>query len=185
VEQQNQGFENNPRLNKVFSIGNDNVDGCRRGKTSCLGAVYWNWGPLYARVVNEVRKGTWKAQVINDAVTQDEATSLVFFGVSKEPGLIDTDTALAAGKALSAMVSGQDNAFRGPFKLSVPDQLPTGESSVTIASGKVISDEELNQMCWFVDGVVTSDGITDTAARVPYGDVALFKDQKPDCRLNR
>jgi basic membrane lipoprotein Med (substrate-binding protein (PBP1-ABC) superfamily) len=44
----------------VVSIGSNSPDVCQRGPSTCLGATYWNWGPLYVR---GPRRSTGAAQM--------------------------------------------------------------------------------------------------------------------------
>ena len=43
----------------IWSIGYDNEDSCTNYPDSCLTAPYWNWGPLYARLVEQMMQGSW------------------------------------------------------------------------------------------------------------------------------
>ena len=52
---------------ELYCIGNDNHDACNRGPTTCIGTSYWNWGPMYVRLFDEIHRNTWDPfQVINE-----------------------------------------------------------------------------------------------------------------------
>lgn len=50
-----------------------------------------------------------------------------------------------------------------PFVGPISDS--TGKSR--LGTGDELNDEQLNRICWFVDGVVTNDGTGDVPAVVP------------------
>lgn len=176
----------------IFSIGNDNVDGCKRGPSTCLGVPYWNWGPMYVRLFEEIHKGAWNPSVVNDSISADTSQSTIVLGTND--ALIDSSLKVQLGELLAdlARPDGKDIPFKGPYKVTYAEQRPEGGD---ITADQTIADEELPRMCWFVDGVVMKSNIDeptsdDVPARVPDGTVIIGKnsdgsDNKPDCRLNQ
>ncbi len=175
----------------VFSVGNDNIDGCKRGPNSCLGVPYWNWGPLYVRLFQQLHRGTWVPEQLNEPVQIDPAQSLIVFGTNDT--VVDSSLKVQLGEVLAdlAKPDGAMLPFRGPYSVSQPDQRTPSE----IGAGESLDDSEYPKMCWFVDGVImkadrldpTSE---DLAARVPDGTVVIDvnsagEEQKPDCRQNQ
>ena len=45
---------------KKWGIGYDSMNACAAAPDSCLTATYWEWGPTYAKVMAEIRAGTWR-----------------------------------------------------------------------------------------------------------------------------
>ncbi len=45
---------------RVFAIPYGNINGCAESPAACLGAAYYNWGPAYLNVVQQVQAGTWE-----------------------------------------------------------------------------------------------------------------------------
>jgi len=43
-----------------WGIGYDSSNACAATPDRCLTATYWNWGPVYADMVKQIRDGTWK-----------------------------------------------------------------------------------------------------------------------------
>jgi simple sugar transport system substrate-binding protein len=43
----------------VFAMSQDNPAGCTEAPDVCIGGPYYNWYPGYAKIVQEVRDGTW------------------------------------------------------------------------------------------------------------------------------
>lgn len=176
---------------KVYSIGNDNIDGCKNGPNTCLGVPYWNWGPMYARMFAEIHKGTWVPSVVNESMTTDPKESILVFGTNDT--LVENSLKVQLGELLAVLArpEGKDLPFMGPYKVTYADQRPEGGE---IPAGKTIADEELPRMCWFVDGVITKTDLDDPAspdepARVPDGTVVIGKsadgsELRPDCRIN-
>lgn len=176
----------------LFSIGNDNIDGCKRGPSTCLGTPYWNWGPMYTRLLDEIHKGKWVPSVVNENISSDINQSTIVFGTND--ALIDSSLKVQLGELLAdlAKPTNLDLPFRGPYKVTQPDQRPEGAE---IPAGQSITDEEMARMCWFVEGVIMKSDpedpkSADVPARVPDGTVVIGKNSDgssntPDCRQNQ
>ena len=125
----------------VYSIGY-NSDMATFAPKAHLTAPVWNWKVYYTKVVDEVRKGTWKAGAVWPGMAEG-IVDLAPFGpmVPKE-----VQDKVNAEKA--KIIAGEQKIFAGPIK----DQ--NGE--VKLVAGKVASDEELLGMTWFVEGVIGS-----------------------------
>jgi basic membrane protein A len=44
-----------------WAVGYDSVNACSFAPNRCLTTSYWDWGPIYARLVEQVKAGAWKA----------------------------------------------------------------------------------------------------------------------------
>jgi basic membrane protein A len=176
----------------LFSFGNDNIDGCKRGPGTCLGVPYWNWGPMYTRLFDDIHKGRWTPSVINENINADSNQSTIVFGTND--ALIDSSLKVQLGELLADLTkpANVDLPFRGPYKVTHADQRPEGAE---IAAGQSISDEEMVRMCWFVEGLLMKSDpddptSADVPARVPDGTVVIGKNSDgssntPDCRQNQ
>ncbi len=123
----------------VFSVGY-NSDMSKFAPKAHLTAPIWNWGPLYKKLVQEVRAGTWKSQALWPGL-REGTVGLAPFGPmvpEKVRAMV-----LAKKKAISASKA---IVFSGP----VEDQ----KGKVRIAAGTSASDGELLGMTWFVKGVI-------------------------------
>lgn len=105
-------------------------------------APIWNWGAYYLKTVQEVMDGTWKSES--------------YWGPMKD-GVVDLaplteyapeDAAAKVEEAKNAIMDGSLNVFAGPIK----DQ----NGDVKINEGETMSDEDIWNMDWFVDGVIGS-----------------------------
>ena len=45
---------------RAFAIPYGNIHGCDEAPQACLGAAYYNWGPAYLNVIQQVKDGTWE-----------------------------------------------------------------------------------------------------------------------------
>ncbi|HEY3364878.1 MAG TPA: BMP family ABC transporter substrate-binding protein [Symbiobacteriaceae bacterium] len=119
------------------SIGND-TDSRQYAPKSFLTAPIWNWGPYYVKTVKSVLDGTWKSDQywggMKDGIVA--LAPLADFANKDAKPLVD---------AAQAKIVGGWNVFSGPVK----DQ--TGK--IKIEDGKALSDKELLEMSWFVEGV--------------------------------
>ncbi|SHI41930.1 nucleoside-binding protein [Clostridium amylolyticum] len=121
-----------------FSIGY-NTDMSASAKKANLTSAVWNWGPYYVKQIKAVMDGSWKSEKywggINDnIVMQAPLTELVPEGAKEK-----------VQKATEEIKSGKNKIFVGPLK----DQ----KGNVKVAEGKTMSDEEVWQIDWFVEGV--------------------------------
>ncbi|NUP10846.1 MAG: BMP family ABC transporter substrate-binding protein [Polyangiaceae bacterium] len=170
----------------VWSIGNDNIDACKLGPSSCIGVPYWNWGPLYVRIFDQIHRGTWDPKVpINDNILVNLDESIVSFGATED--LLSNDLKISLGELRADLASDPKLAFRGPYDVNA-NQRSQGD----VTNGEEISDEELATMCWFVEGVIEKEDpldplSADVPARVPWGDVQIppGSGNTPDCRVNQ
>lgn len=172
---------------EVWSIGNDNIDACKLGPTSCIGVPYWNWGPMYVRMFEQMHRGTWDPTVpLNDNILVDKSSSIISFGTSD--ALLSNDLKINLGELVADLANDPLVAFKGPYS-TTGGQRPTGDD---IDAGETITDEELATMCWFVDGVVekadpSDPKSLDVPGKVPWGDQEIppGSNNRPDCRLNQ
>jgi basic membrane protein A len=122
----------------VYSIGY-NSDMSAFAPKSHLTAPVWNWGPYYTQVVDQVRKGTWKASSDWPGLTEG-IVDLAPFGP-----MVPEDVQEKVNKKKAEIAAGS-KVFVGPIK----DQ----KGAVKIADGITATDGELLGMTWFVKGVV-------------------------------
>jgi basic membrane lipoprotein Med (substrate-binding protein (PBP1-ABC) superfamily) len=185
---------------EVYSIGNDNIDACKQGPSSCIGSSYSNWGPMYVRLFDEIHRGTWDPKVIlNDNILVDPVNSIVNFGLND--AVADSNLKIAIGEQLARLAREDDGtptrggvgvAFRGPYCSTGQRDVDADGKPDCIGANETLSDDELNSMCWFVEGVVQRSKpddpqSADVPARVPVGDVEIpaGSGSKPDCRVNQ
>jgi basic membrane protein A and related proteins len=123
----------------VYSIGY-NSDMTAFAPKAHLTAPIWNWAPFYKSVIEQVQKGTWKAESVWPGMDTG-IVDLAPFGEMVPQALRD--------KVMSAkadVVAGKNKIFVGPVK----DQ----KGEVRIADGVTAPDKDLLGMTWFVQGVV-------------------------------
>jgi basic membrane lipoprotein Med (substrate-binding protein (PBP1-ABC) superfamily) len=171
---------------KLFSMGIALKDACRSNLASdgtwldsCLGSLYWNWGGLYGNILGQIMSGTWMGQVDAPPFGTD-ANALLKFELNPNPSSTGISSDEAGRDFMSA--AGTPTIFKGPFSFNgqrdnnrdgIPDMPPTGSQDV--ATGQVLSDDELGRICWFIQGIyelpdyTVPDPATLIPAMVPYG----------------
>ena len=143
----------------VWSIGYDNIDSCEIVGESCLTAPYWNWGPLYTRLVQQMQDGSWDpTEQIWDQMKGDRDESTVY--LAEMSTHVPAEVRLEIESRISELVKA-DNVMV-PFEGPLLDN--AGETRV--ATGDDLTDAELLRMCWYVEGIVDADG---EPAEVPGG----------------
>ncbi len=143
----------------IYSIGYDNEDSCDFAPDTCLTAPYWNWGPLYARLVRQMLEGTWDPyQQVWDQVKIESAESTVHLADIHED--VSTSVVMEVEETLADLAAPENSQL--PFVGTLMDS----EGNGRVGPGDEMSDEELLSMCWFVWGVIAEDG---TPGEVPSG----------------
>ena len=102
------------------------------------GAV-WNWGPVYAELVNEIRNGTYKSSVMFVGL-EEGWVKLAPFG-----GFVAEDVKQAALDTVEAVRDGSLRLFTGP----ITDQ----DGVVQIADGVTPTDSELQGTGYLLEGI--------------------------------
>ncbi|MCY6484416.1 BMP family ABC transporter substrate-binding protein [Clostridium aestuarii] len=122
----------------AFSIGY-NTDMQKKAPKAYMTAPVWNWGPYYVKQVKAIMDGTWKSESywggLKDGVI--ELAPLTKNAPEGAEGEIK--------KAQEDIISGENKIFVGPIK--------DNKGQEKIAKDKVMTDEELLKMDWFVEGV--------------------------------
>ncbi|TYO94976.1 BMP family ABC transporter substrate-binding protein [Desulfallas thermosapovorans] len=130
-----------------FGIGY-NSDMSKMAPKATMTSPVWNWGPYYVDTVKAIKEGTWQSTLT--------AGSLTYWGGLKE-GTVDLapfgpmvseEVKQLVEQERERIVSGEWDVFTGPIK----DQ----SGAVKVAEGQVMTDDEILNMNWFVQGVVGS-----------------------------
>ncbi|HEY2512357.1 MAG TPA: BMP family ABC transporter substrate-binding protein [Polyangiaceae bacterium] len=171
-------------MHPLFSLGADVQDACRAGVdptqawySTCLGAVYGNWGPLYSRIFDQIQRGVWSAPVDAEPFISDP-TGVTQIAVSPFDSLTGIDADAALMLVQDAANAGFDAVFTGPYSFTGQRDLDgdgNADANQAVPAGTALSANELERMCWFVSGtwelpdptVVTYDSLI--PALVPYG----------------
>lgn len=121
-----------------FSIGY-NTDMSKMAPKAVLTSAVWNWGPYYVKVVDAVKKGTWKSEQYWGPMG-DGIVALAPYGP-----MVSDDTKKLVEEAKQKILSGKWDVFYGPVK----DQA----GQVKVAAGQTMSDADMLSFNWFVEGV--------------------------------
>lgn len=104
-----------------------------------LTSAVWNWGPYYTEVVKQVQEGTWKTGSYWGAMSEDVV------GLAPYGEMVPEEVKAKVEEAKERILSGEWDVFLGPIK----DQ----EGNVKVAEGAKLTDEEMLNLDWFVEGV--------------------------------
>jgi basic membrane protein A len=148
-----------PTTNTVYTIANDNQFGCYqfnngvRGAAyrNCLGSVYWNWGPLYQNVLDQIHRGTFMPSNVMYAMSENKALSIVGFESTPNMGL---DESALASILKSVARSGPELIFRGPYATTGQRAPVAAGETVRYLPDDPSPNQEWRSMCWFVKGVI-------------------------------
>ena len=123
----------------AYSIGY-NTDMREMAPKAYMTAPVWHWGPYYIEQVQNVIDGTFEAHAYwggleDEIVALDELTDLAPEGAKD-----------AVDAVKESIINDEFHVFEGPIK----DQ--SGE--IKVEAGEALTDEEMLNMMWFVDGVI-------------------------------
>ncbi|MBX2801093.1 MAG: BMP family ABC transporter substrate-binding protein [Myxococcales bacterium] len=133
----------------VYSVGYHDEGMCDVAPERCLTSAYWNWAPYYASRFTALQQGTWDPFDVawQPWISGDDSVVQLLDWPLFVPGKLRNDADQLANQL-------QEGNPAEPFVGPVFDNL--GE--VRIDSGESLTDEELERLCWFVEGVVDEDG---------------------------
>lgn len=147
-----------------WGIGYDSRNACNAAAEACLTTTYWNWGPIYARIVEEIRNGSWKpGDIYLDADSGIVGIRGFEEGEEPAPG-VPADVVEPVRALLARMKKGEFNRFdifSGPIR--------DNRGNLVVPKGKKLTQEDLEGlkgvpgrpdcticMNWLAEGV---DGI--------------------------
>jgi basic membrane lipoprotein Med (substrate-binding protein (PBP1-ABC) superfamily) len=155
-------FQSVFRVN-AFSMGVDFKDACRDGFQpsdawirSCLGVPYWNWTPIYDKVLDEILRGVWAGTAYVEPFRSD-ASAAFKYQLSEYFSVTGVQRSDAETYVTEAANMGLPGVFKGPLAFNGQrdldrDNVPDGKQTL-FAGETVREDDELDRMCWFIDGV--------------------------------
>jgi basic membrane protein A len=123
----------------VWAIGYDSPSH-NAAPRAYLTAPIFNWAAFYLDDVKQVEAGSWKSRAYWGSMAEG-ATDLDALTANNDPRTAD---AVATAKA--AIIAGTLEPFTGPLK----DQ----SGAVKVPAGTKMTDEEIWNMGWFVQGVI-------------------------------
>ena len=129
----------------AYSVGY-NLDMREANPEGFIVSPVWHLGAIYTEQVQSVLDGTWEATSYWGGIAEG-AVDISEFG-----DCVSEETKAAVTEAREKIVSGEFDVFAGEIK----DQ----NGNVMVAEGETLSDEELLQMTWFVEGVVGDTTMT-------------------------
>ncbi|MEG2018229.1 MAG: BMP family ABC transporter substrate-binding protein [Clostridium sp.] len=116
-----------------------NTDMSKMAPKANISSAVWNWGPYYVKTVKAIQDGTWKAEKywggIHDDIVDITITNLVSAENKDKVEAIKQD-----------IKDGKNKIFQGTIK----DQ----SGKERLKSGEVMSDEDIWNINWFVEGVI-------------------------------
>jgi basic membrane lipoprotein Med (substrate-binding protein (PBP1-ABC) superfamily) len=162
---------------KVFSLALDNETACTQGgdvrlPQTCLGAPYWNFGPFYTRLFNDVvaSSKTLSASIVEN-LKPVPSESMFGFKLGTAAGLEFANEAFVSSARSEAVLDNKDVSFAtvasadarwwsafGAVDTAAKDPLPTELNDLT----------NTYKMCWFHKSIVEqTKGSTDPAMDPP------------------
>lgn len=131
---------------KVWAIPYDYEGSCEIASAICLGVPYFNWGPAYAKLFQDVQNGTWKQSwdwlAPDWSNINNKDTSAV--GWVNGQGL-SADNQATLDKFIAGLGDGSIKLFTGPLNYQ--------DGSVFVAAGQVADDKTIWYTQQLLEGV--------------------------------
>lgn len=175
-------------IDGVYSVSNDNANAYKaltaqpdgdllptgEPLKTCLGSPYWNWGPQYVEIFQEMHRGTWSPTTSRlTPMLADAAQTVAGFNLNPVVGI---DDSVVRGFINDISSKGWRSIYAGPYATTGQrdrDNDGVADSLQDVAEGDTLTDEEYQRMCWFPKGIVarvpsdSDDPSTEADAHVP------------------
>jgi simple sugar transport system substrate-binding protein len=115
-------------------------DMSKYGPKTQLTAATHHWGDFYIKIAKEVLNGTWKSESVWGGLKEGMVDIAPL-----NPAVPDSVAKEVAAKK-QAIIDGSFHPFQGPIK--------NQDGEIVVPEGKSLSDEELEKVQWYVEGVV-------------------------------
>ena len=127
------------------------------GFDACVTSAYWNWGPTYVDAISSLLDGSWDPSDISWGPFTNQDDSVV--GLSEISSIVPGAVRTAVSEAKIDIQAEPSAPFLGP--------LSDNQGVERLADEETMTDVALDRLCWYVDGVITSESGSDVAATVP------------------
>ena len=139
-----------------WAIGYDSVNACSFAPERCLSTSYWNWGPTYLKLVEQMKAGTWNGGHEYLDVDSGLVGEFGFHGDQKPQPGVPADVVPLVKQTLAQMQSGaltRFDLFAGP--------LEDNEGHALLKAGEKLDQKDLEglagcKVCmgWLAKGIV-------------------------------
>ncbi|MEM1031424.1 MAG: BMP family ABC transporter substrate-binding protein [Myxococcota bacterium] len=141
----------------VYRVGYHSPTACEANPEQCIAAAHWNWAGLYEGKVRAVLDGTLDYSDTSWGSMTNDSTSVVNY--SEIASFVPVAITAEATPLREATIADPQVPFRGP--------LADNTGTTQIASGQELSEADFERMCWFVEGVVSTESGDVEPAVVP------------------
>jgi basic membrane protein A len=150
----------------LYGIGYDSNNACDVDPEHCLTAPYWNWGPQYVAMIEEMMAGTWQPADIYFDVDSGGLGLLGFMEGQEPMPAVPADVAPQVQELLAQMLAGEFtrfDVFSGPInnnkgELIVPEGVQLTQSDLEGIDEKLGAQlgREGCTICmnWLAEGIV-------------------------------
>ncbi len=135
----------------VYAMPYNSLQGCDAAPEACLGIPYYNWGPTYARITNEILAGEWEQSWDWIAPTWDDMdNSITGFWIGEglgEENRMQLDAFIAEVVAYAEDPANADSIFlwQGPLNLQ--------DGTALAAEGENVALEDIWYLPQLLEGM--------------------------------
>lgn len=142
-----------PRGKAVYSIAYGSEDACKSRPKTCLTSVYWNWGPMLERMIEQMRTGRWQpSRIVWETIKDKNSSSFYLSDISS---IVSAEKRIEIEDWFPRLTSESIESKQLPFQGPLQDN----QGKIRITKNQYLTDEDLYKMCWYVQGVVDEKGL--------------------------
>lgn len=142
----------------VYRMGYHSPTACEANPSQCISSAHWNWTGLYEDQVLSIVDGSFDPTDTDWKPMRNTVDSVVNYAPLAP--FVPQSVVAALAAVRNETVADPQMPFVGP--------LSDNTGAAKIAAGQLLSDADLERICWFVDGVITSNEAGDAIdAQVP------------------
>nr|WP_238492471.1 BMP family ABC transporter substrate-binding protein [Desulfotruncus alcoholivorax] len=127
-----------------FGVGY-NSDMGKMAPKAVLTSPVWNWGPFYVQIVQAIKEGKFDSTPKCGSLTYWPGLKDGIIGLAPYGPMVSEETKQLIEQEKQRIISGEWDVFTGPIK----DQ----QGQVKVPDGQKLSDNDMLNMDWFVQGV--------------------------------
>ncbi len=147
-----------------YGVGYDSENACQADLDHCLTVPYWNWGPTYVELVQQMQAGTWKP---DDAYLGADTGLVALYGFmegQEVPRSVPEDVVPRVREILAKMQAGEFtrfDVFGGPLRNNTGGEVIPADKALTQEDLEGISGIPGRGDCtvcmsWLAEGMVGS-----------------------------
>jgi basic membrane lipoprotein Med (substrate-binding protein (PBP1-ABC) superfamily) len=135
------------RGEQVWAVPYDFEGACEQAPDICLGVPFFNWGPAYLELAQEVQSGTWEQSWDWNPPYWDDLTDITQTHVGWIEGVgLSTENQATLDQFIAGLASGDINVWTGPINLQ--------DGTEYISADELATDDQIWYLPQLLEGML-------------------------------